>query len=314
MQHLKNIYNTEDRIPKEYREKYSIEEIKKHFEALDFSEITNPNIFNLKALITPISKVVTRTSVISSIHTADLEIDHESHSYYANGIPTHNTVNLPNDYPYEDFKNVYMDAWKSNLKGITTYRMGTMSSVVTAKNEDAEKETVEDILVRKSPKRPEELVCHVYKIKVKGDDWVVFIGIYKDYPYEVFAGKELDVALPSKIKEGLLIKRGKGKYAFSYDGEVLIKDVKKLFENKEQEALTRQISLNLRHGTPLNYIIEQLSKSNGTIVDFSKSIIRALKKYIKEEETGSKCPSCDAITFYIEGCETCRNCGWSKCG
>ena len=32
------------------------------------------------------------------------------------------TVNVPEDYPYEDFRDLYLEAWKSGLKGITTYR------------------------------------------------------------------------------------------------------------------------------------------------------------------------------------------------
>lgn len=32
------------------------------------------------------------------------------------------TVNVPADYPFDDFKNVYMDAWAGGLKGLTTFR------------------------------------------------------------------------------------------------------------------------------------------------------------------------------------------------
>lgn len=32
------------------------------------------------------------------------------------------TVNVPADYPYEDFQNLYMEAWQSGLKGLATYR------------------------------------------------------------------------------------------------------------------------------------------------------------------------------------------------
>jgi ribonucleoside-diphosphate reductase alpha chain len=43
------------------------------------------------------------------------------------------TVNVPEDYPYEQFKDLYFEAWKSGLKGIATYRpnkvMGSVLSV-----------------------------------------------------------------------------------------------------------------------------------------------------------------------------------------
>lgn len=32
------------------------------------------------------------------------------------------TVNVPADYPYADFQNLYMEAWKAGLKGLATYR------------------------------------------------------------------------------------------------------------------------------------------------------------------------------------------------
>lgn len=43
------------------------------------------------------------------------------------------TVNVPEDYPYADFENLYLDAWKSGLKGLATYRpnavLGSVLSV-----------------------------------------------------------------------------------------------------------------------------------------------------------------------------------------
>jgi ribonucleoside-diphosphate reductase alpha chain len=46
------------------------------------------------------------------------------------------TVNVPEDYPYEQFKDLYFEAWKSGLKGITTYRpnavLGSVLSVAVA--------------------------------------------------------------------------------------------------------------------------------------------------------------------------------------
>ncbi|HSV61280.1 MAG TPA: adenosylcobalamin-dependent ribonucleoside-diphosphate reductase [Variovorax sp.] len=43
------------------------------------------------------------------------------------------TVNVPVDYPYEDFKDLYLRAWKSGLKGLATYRPNTvLGSVLVA--------------------------------------------------------------------------------------------------------------------------------------------------------------------------------------
>jgi len=40
------------------------------------------------------------------------------------------TVNVPVDYPYEDFKNLYREAWHAGLKGLATYRPNTIVGAV----------------------------------------------------------------------------------------------------------------------------------------------------------------------------------------
>ncbi|TAL65739.1 MAG: adenosylcobalamin-dependent ribonucleoside-diphosphate reductase [Burkholderiaceae bacterium] len=43
------------------------------------------------------------------------------------------TVNVPEDYPYEDFQDLYMQAWQSGLKGLATYRPnGVLGAVLSA--------------------------------------------------------------------------------------------------------------------------------------------------------------------------------------
>ncbi|MFJ5380976.1 adenosylcobalamin-dependent ribonucleoside-diphosphate reductase [Cupriavidus sp. CER94] len=46
------------------------------------------------------------------------------------------TVNVPEDYPYEAFRNLYLEAWKAGLKGLATYRpnqvLGAVLSVAPA--------------------------------------------------------------------------------------------------------------------------------------------------------------------------------------
>ncbi len=49
------------------------------------------------------------------------------------------TVNVPEDYPFEDFKSLYLAAWKSGLKGITTYRPNNVIGSVLEVVRDASK-------------------------------------------------------------------------------------------------------------------------------------------------------------------------------
>lgn len=63
------------------------------------------------------------------------------------------TVNVPADYPYEDFQNLYMDAWRAGLKGLATYRpnsiLGSVLSVNTETATPVAKVTPDDDLLRK---------------------------------------------------------------------------------------------------------------------------------------------------------------------
>ncbi len=51
------------------------------------------------------------------------------------------TVNIPEDYPYEDFKDLYHQAWAAGLKGLATYRpnniLGAVLETTPAKKEEA---------------------------------------------------------------------------------------------------------------------------------------------------------------------------------
>jgi ribonucleoside-diphosphate reductase alpha chain len=54
------------------------------------------------------------------------------------------TVNVPADYPYAEFEDLYMEAWKSGLKGLATYRpnsvLGSVLSVTPTASETAQKQ------------------------------------------------------------------------------------------------------------------------------------------------------------------------------
>ncbi|WP_090141879.1 adenosylcobalamin-dependent ribonucleoside-diphosphate reductase [Limnohabitans sp. DM1] len=46
------------------------------------------------------------------------------------------TVNVPADYPYEDFKGLYLQAWRAGLKGLATYRPNAILGSVLALTPD----------------------------------------------------------------------------------------------------------------------------------------------------------------------------------
>ena len=226
------------------------------------------------------------------------------------------TVNLPFEYPYEDFKRLYTELYNTGVvKGGTTYRAGTMTAVLSDKSSSDNVTNDNTIPKTNAPKRPKTLTCDVHHLTVSGDKWIVLVGLLGEDPYEIFAFKKKNINLSEKFKHGKLTKVRKGKYDLELDGFTL-EDLKELFESDEQEALTRMISTSLRHGADINFIYEQLMKSEGTIVSFSKAIARTLKKYLKDENfsaiTCESCGSPDGMTMQ-EGCYKCKDCGYSRC-
>ena len=57
------------------------------------------------------------------------------------------TVNVPADYPFEEFKDLYTEAWKAGLKGLATYRPNSvLGSVLSVTQEKKEEEQPQDFV------------------------------------------------------------------------------------------------------------------------------------------------------------------------
>ncbi len=64
------------------------------------------------------------------------------------------TVNVPADYPYADFEDLYLAAWKSGLKGLATYRPNSvLGSVLSVTPETQEKKQPQDVEMGEANKR-----------------------------------------------------------------------------------------------------------------------------------------------------------------
>lgn len=210
------------------------------------------------------------------------------------------TINLPEDISVDKVKEIYMESWKRNLKGITIYRDGSRTGVLV-KSKFPQHE---------APSRPKNLLADCHTVSVKGEKFRVIVGLMDNKPYEIFAYPTND-----KLSEsGEVVKVKSGVYEFHYndDKSLIITDTM----SDVQVALCRSISTSLRHGTPVQYVVEQQEKSNGDITSFSKAIARVLKKYIPVDKLLSRasCKDCGSTNIkYEEGCLTCLDCGSSKC-
>jgi ribonucleotide reductase alpha subunit len=234
------------------------------------------------------------------------------------------TTNLPNSATKEDVDKVYRRGWKTGCKGITVYRDGCRSGVLVAVDakENDKKETLDgrptEIKQTHAPRRPDSLPCEIHHVSIKGTKWVILVGLMGGKPYEMFAGAADSLVLPSKLKAGEIRKVKNGAYSLHVptgeEDEIVVKNIVTTFDNAESAWATRMISMSLRHGVDVEFIVTQLSK-DGAITDINKVLSRVLKKYIDNDKSPmTKCKDCGSSNvMFAEGCLTCKDCGSSKC-
>lgn len=246
------------------------------------------------------------------------------------------TYNLPFDYPKDDVAKLYMAAYDNNLKSMTVYRDGSREGIlifedpITYKNKFEQniekninlcKDRPSNIVFNCAPKRENSIKCDIHHPMVRGEEWIVLIGLHNNLPYEIFAGKKNDDFNISKnVTTGTITKRRNGKYTLTIEvrkSHIEYDDITELFMNEEYQALTRMISLSLRHGVYHEFIISQLKKSSNFVGDFVAVVSRVLNKYVKEYKFGDSknvCQICGHGLIRESGCVKCSVCDYSRCG
>jgi ribonucleoside-diphosphate reductase alpha chain len=214
------------------------------------------------------------------------------------------TINLPNNVTEEEVRKIYLASWKEGLKGVTVYRDGCRSGVLVSDTAEPK-----EFIQRDAVKRPKKLPAETHVTVCKGDSFNVIVGLMDGKPYEVF----MDNSDNRYSANGYLVKKAKGKYWFENGGDPV--DIKS-FMTDEQEAITRLVSSNLRHGVDIKFIVEQLQKTDGDMFGFTKGMARVLKKYIPDGvKSTATCKDCGSDNvIFEEGCSKCIDCGSSKCG
>ncbi|WP_323006159.1 adenosylcobalamin-dependent ribonucleoside-diphosphate reductase [Pseudorhodobacter sp.] len=233
------------------------------------------------------------------------------------------TINCPEDISFDAFEEVYMAAWDSGCKGCTTYRPNDVTGSVLTVNEATEQvpeadQGAEVVYLTEPLDRPASLEGATYKVKWPGSEHALYITINDIIisghrrPFEVF--------INSKNMEH---------FAWTV-------------------ALTRMISAVFRRGGDVSFVVEELKAvfdpRGGAWVEgrYIPSILAAIGGvierhlivigFIEGEGMGLKsdpkaevlsmatpkrksCSSCGSYEMrMVEGCMTCANCGYSKCG
>ncbi len=235
------------------------------------------------------------------------------------------TINLPGEVKEDLVGNLYVEAWKSGCKGVTVYRDGSRSGVLISGDKKKKEEA--------SPfpkKRPRVLECDILRFKNNDEEWIAFLGLIDQRPYEIFTGKKEDdnFPIPRSIRKGKIIKTkgedGESRYDFQYVDKygykVTMGGLSHQF-NKEFWNYAKLISGVLRHGMPIIDTVDlvtSLRLDDDTINNWAAGVARTLKKYIPngtKASPGQKCEDCGSENLlYQEGCLTCKDCGSSKCG
>jgi ribonucleoside-diphosphate reductase alpha chain len=233
------------------------------------------------------------------------------------------TINCPADISFADFKDVYMQAWDSGCKGCTTYRPNAVTGSVLTVSEAEDKEPTRDvdgdvIYISEPLDRPQSLEGHTYKLKWPDSEHAIYITINDIIlnghrrPFEVF--------INSKNMEH---------FAWTV-------------------ALTRMISAVFRRGGDISFVVEELKAvfdpRGGAWMQgkYIPSILAAIGGVIERHlisigfiggegmglksdpqakvvnlghRAGPACSSCGSHAVrMVEGCMTCADCGYSKCG
>ena len=217
------------------------------------------------------------------------------------------TINLPNEATQGDIGNAYKQAWELGCKGITVYRNGSREKEVLVSTDNSSTTVISDSTEWETSVRPHTLVGSTTKVNTGHGNMYVTMNYSNDQMYEVFA---------TVGKSGAC-------------------------ESATTEAVCRLISTALQYGVPLEVLTKQLTGitccpiwDNGrkinSLADGIGSVLKSsrglsihanghgdattIDNFTEIIVSSSKCPECGGILSQSEGCASCRECGYSKCG
>lgn len=258
---------------------------------------------------------------------AHLKMQEAFQNYVDNNISK--TINMSNASTVDDILEVYIRALKSNVRGITIYRDGSLQMQVlnankNVKTKDAPK--VNFFVIDEHHKlraRPRKKTLRSVTRKYKGESSTTYITVSFDdsgEAIEVFVsdggetaeiiGRLSSIALRAGVSMDEILeqlKKVKGDYSHGVAEEIkkAIDDFSELWGgNVDEDGTEEIIHLDGTRKSPEE--IEKFVVANN---------LKWYNDYYIDEDGNTYCPVCLSKNSIInqEGCVTCMNCNWSKC-
>jgi ribonucleoside-diphosphate reductase alpha chain len=235
------------------------------------------------------------------------------------------TINCPEDISFDDFKEVYMQAYDTGCKGCTTYRpnevTGSVLSVASEEKSKSEKEIDGEVIYMSEPlERPNILDGNTYKLRWPDSEHAIYVTINdiivndQRRPFEVFINsKNMEhfawtVGLTRMISA--VFRRG-GDVSFVVD------ELKAVFDPRGGAWVSGKYIPSIL--AAIGGILEEHMVKIGFITNSDETLSHQKDDSSKVEKLKrfkqKSCTSCGQFDLQmIEGCMTCRSCGYSKCG
>jgi ribonucleoside-diphosphate reductase alpha chain len=231
------------------------------------------------------------------------------------------TVNCSADISFEEFKDVYRDAYRSGCKGCTTYRPNEITGSILSAATASPAAPVPPIAASTPPHpeiapRQEKLSGATYKLRWPESEHALYVTIndVEEHggrrPFEIFLNsKNLEhyawvVALTRMISA--IFRRG-GDVAF------VAEELKAVFDPRGGHWSEGRYVPSLI--AAIGSVIERHMIETG-FLSRSESLIETVAEdpTPRARSLGALCPKCSQPgVIKHDGCLTCRHCGWSKC-
>lgn len=227
------------------------------------------------------------------------------------------TVNCPEDIAFDDFGDVYLEGYRLGCKGLTTYRpnavTGAVLSVAPPTSEAAPEPRAEPDL----PERPRALEGATYKLRWPESAHAVYVTI--NDVVEPEGRRPFEIFINSKNMEHYAWTLGLTRMisaVFRRGGDVsfVVEELKAVFDPRGGGWMDGRYVPSLL--AAIGGVIEQhLALRQGALTPAGPAAPPAVAALPAQAARGHACPRCGGFELVKrEGCETCVDCGYSKCG